>query len=328
VESEARQQGLPFTLYQDLALGAEAGGAETWSHPHLFAMAAAMGAPPDSFNRRGQNWGLPPMIPGRLRQEGYRLFSDILRANLPAGGLLRIDHVLGLFRQFWIPRDRNPEDGAYVHYPARELLAVLALESSRRGALVIGEDLGTMVPRIRRQLAHRGVFSYRVFYFERTGAQQFLAPADYPENAVAAVTTHDLPTLAGFWEGRDIREKSELRLYPQPGDAAGDAAARDRDRGLLLQALGPGEFEGSSKESCPPEVRFGVLEFLARSKSALLEVRLEEIFGVRCQQNLPGTTSQYPNWRRKLPLTMEEMRQRPEAASLAAILNKYRGAGA
>ncbi|MHB8067086.1 MAG: 4-alpha-glucanotransferase [Desulfobaccales bacterium] len=356
VRARAGNRGLAFTLYQDLALGAV--GAETWGHPLLFAEGASLGAPPDAFNRRGQNWGLPPLIPGRLRQEGYRLFIDILRANLPGDGVLRVDHVLGLFRLFWIPQGREAADGAYVHYPSRELLAVLALESQRRRTLVIGEDLGTVLPRTRRELARRGILSYRVFYFERTGDGGFLQPADYPQNAVAAVTTHDLPTLAGYWEGEDIRLKNRLGLYPQPGLAATDTENRSLERVRLLQALGlegkdlGGESQGPAQagkpgppppapapetppatgndaekaveETCPEEVRFGVLEYLARSKAVLLEVRLEEIFGVPYQQNLPGTTTQYPNWRQKLPLTVREMRQRPEAARLAARLRKYR----
>lgn len=343
VQARARKRGLAFTLYQDLALGAL--DAETWGHPHLFAEGASLGAPPDAFNRRGQNWGLPPLIPGRLRQEGYRLFIDILRANLPRDGVLRVDHVLGLFRLFWIPQGRGAAEGAYVHYPSRELLALLALESQRRRTLIIGEDLGTMVPRIRRELARRGILSYRVFYFERTGDGRFTAPADYPPNAMAAVTTHDLPTLAGYWQGEDIRLKETLGLYPEPGLAAADTENRARERQRLLQALGlegqdlGGEGQGPaaagppgplspalSPAACPEEVRFGVLEYLARSRAVLVEVRLEEIFGVPYQQNLPGTTAQYPNWRRKLPLSVQEMRQRPEGSRLAARLRKYREA--
>ena len=360
VQTRARQQGLPFTLYQDLALGAHPGGAETWAHPQIFARGASLGAPPDAFNPRGQNWGLPPLLPQRLRREGYRLFIDTLRANLPLDGLLRLDHVMGLFRLFWIPQGRGAAEGAYVHYPSRELLAVLALESQRRRTLIIGEDLGTVAPRIRRELARRGILSYRVFYFERTGDQDFRAPADYPPQAMAAVTTHDLPTLAGFWQGEDIKLKQTLGLYPQASQADQDAAARARDRERLLEALGlegkeiggggqglvaqafqpvgtpapepeppsstpDGDYEEkASGEACPEEVRFGVLEYLARSKAALLEVRLEEIFGVPYQQNLPGTTTQYPNWRRKLPWTIKEMRQMPETARLAARLRKYR----
>ncbi|MBI4796798.1 MAG: 4-alpha-glucanotransferase [Deltaproteobacteria bacterium] len=366
-QAQARKQGLPFSLYQDLALGAHAGGAETWAHPHLFAKGADMGAPPDAFNPGGQNWGLPPLIPERLRQEGYRLFIDTLRANLPPDGLLRLDHVMGLFRLFWIPQGQSAKAGAYVHYPAREMLGILALESHRQRTLIIGEDLGTVPPRVRRELARRGVLSYRVFYFERTADGHFKNPKDYPRNAVAAVTTHDLPTLAGYWQGEDIRLKTTLGLYPQPHLAEEETAARVRDRELLLEASGLGrrdcgdggqgsaqagkpgppasspslapppptpniEFEDkgeaeASVDFCPEEVRFGVLEYLARSQAALLEVRLEEIFGVPWQQNLPGTTTQYPNWRRKFPLTLKEMRQNPAAPRLAAKLRKYRGGG-
>ena len=332
VQAGARKHGLPFSLYQDLALGAHPGGAETWAHPHVFAQSADMGAPADAFNPGGQNWGLPPLIPERLRQDGYRLFIDTLRANLPPDGLLRLDHVMGLFRLFWIPQGRGAAEGAYVHYPARELLGILALESHRRRTLIIGEDLGTVHHRVRRELARRHVLSYRVFYFERTPEHQFKNPEDYPVNAVAAVTTHDLPTLAGYWQGEDIKLKSALGLYPQAHLAAEETAARARDRERLLEDLGlagakvedKGE-SGGSISSCPEEMRFGVLEYIARSKAALMEVRLEEIFGVSYQQNLPGTTTQYPNWRRKLPLTLKEMRKNPAAMRLAARLRQYRG---
>ena len=159
---------------------------------------------------QGQNWGLPPLIPERLRASGYQLFIDTLRANLPMGGMLRMDHVMGLFRLLWIPRGVEAARGAYVTYPGRELLAILALESARRRALIIGEDLGTVPPRIRRELGKSGVFSYRVFYFERDGNGHFLAPEAYPARAMATVTTHDLPTLAGFWQGHDLALKRTL----------------------------------------------------------------------------------------------------------------------
>jgi len=331
-QTQARAGGLPFTLYQDLALGAAAGGAETWAHPGLFANGADMGAPPDAFNPAGQNWGLPPLIPERLRRDGYRLFIDTLRANLPPDGMLRLDHVMGLFRLFWIPRGRSAAQGAYVHYQARELLGILALESQRRRTLIIGEDLGTVPPRVRRELARRRVLSYRVFYFERTAEGHFKAPEDYPRNAVAAVTTHDLPTLAGYWQGEDIKLKNALGLFPQGHLAAEETAARARDRERLLEVTGPPDVDPGGQQmaepsagACPEAVRFGVLEYLARSRAALMEVRLEEIFGVPEQQNLPGTITQYPNWRRKFSFTLEEMRSNPAAVLLAARLRKYRG---
>ena len=331
VGDQALREGLPVTLYQDLALGADPGGFDTWAHQELFAQGAAMGAPPDAFNPRGQNWGLPPLIPERLRESGYQLFMDTLRANSPAGGMLRLDHVMSLFRLYWIPQGWEAGAGAYVRYPARELLAILALESVRRRTLIIGEDLGTVAPRIRRDLGKTGVFSYRVFYFERDWGGGFRPPEDYPLRAVAAVTTHDLPTFTGFWQGRDVELKTALRLYPEAHLSQEDAASRERDRAVLLETLSrrgllPAGFRAApaSRESCPEELRAAVLEYLAQSEAALLEVRLEEVFGLPEQQNLPGTLKEHPNWRRKLPLTLKEMRQAPEAARLAARLNEYR----
>jgi 4-alpha-glucanotransferase len=328
---EARSQGLPFTLYEDLALGANPGGFDVWAHQELFARGPAMGAPPDAFNPKGQNWGLPPLIPERLRNSGYQLFIDTLRANLPPGGLLRLDHVMGLFRLLWIPKGAEAARGAYVNYSARELLAILALESVRRRALIIGEDLGTVPPRIRRDLGQAGVFSYRVFYFEREGNRHFLPPEAYPARAMAAVTTHDLPTLTGFWQGHDLALKRRLNLYPNPRLAEADAAERDQDRRLLLSDLGhrgllpdAAACEPEAGDAWPRELREAVLAYLAQSASALMEVRLEEVFGVAEQQNLPGTQQEHPNWRVKLPLTLEQMEESPEPARLAARLNKDR----
>ncbi len=327
---QARSRGLPFTLYQDLALGGDPGGFDTWAHQELFAPGAEIGAPGDAFNPRGQSWGLPPLIPGRLRESGHRFFQDVLRANAPPGGMLRIDHVMGLFRLFWIPRGEDASQGAYVNYPARELLAILCLESTRRRTLVIGEDLGTVPPAVRRDLDRRGVLSYRVFYFERDREGSFRPPEDYPRRAMAAVTTHDLPTLTGFWQGRDLELKRSLQLYPDSQLAEADAATREQDRGKMLAAvaglglLPPGSCDDPHSRSCPKDLQGAVIEYLARSEAALLELRLEEVFNVAEQQNLPGTTQEHPNWNYKMPLTLEEMRRDPEPALLAARLNRYR----
>jgi 4-alpha-glucanotransferase len=332
VWEEAVRAGLPFTLYQDLALGAAAGGFETWGYPGLFARGAAMGAPPDAFNLKGQNWDLPPLIPWKLEESGYRLFLDILRANLPPGGIIRLDHVMGLFRLFWIPEGREPRDGAYVRYPARGLLGLLKLESRRRRTLIIGEDLGTVAPAIRRDLARARIFSYRVFYFERTGEQRFKAPEDYPRQALACATTHDLPTLAGYWEGRDLEFRRRLHLYPTPQSAEQDAAARQEDRFVLVQALVqagllPPDYS-PSPPVCPEEVRRAVLAYLGKSRAALVEVRLEDMLGLSAQQNFPGTTDQHPNWRHKIFQTLEELRRDPEVIKMAETLRQARAEGA
>jgi 4-alpha-glucanotransferase len=239
---------------------------------------------------------------------------------------------MGLFRLLWIPRGMDAAQGAYVTYPARELLAILALESVRRRALIIGEDLGTVPPHIRRDLGQAGVFSYRVFYFERDGNHNFLSPEAYPPRAMATVTTHDLPTLTGFCQGHDLALKRTLDLYPDARLAEADAADREQDRRLLMETLrGRGllpegaPVEPGGGDSCSQELRGAVLEYLAQSESALMEVRLEEIFGMPDQQNLPGTTKEHPNWRIKLPLSLERMEQDPAPARLAARLNKARG---
>jgi 4-alpha-glucanotransferase len=331
VTETARRQGLPFSLYQDLALGVGAAGFDTWAYPNLFARGGVtIGAPPDAFNPRGQNWGIKPIIPQALRESGYELLIDTIRANGPADGMLRLDHVMGLFRLLWIPAGMEAVAGTYVYYPARELLAVLALESVRRRLLIIGEDLGTVTPRVRKDLARAGVFSYRVFYFERNKEGGFLAPEDYPVQAVAAVTTHDLPTLTGFWEGRDLTFKRDASLYVNPDQAEADVILRQQDRLKLVEAL---ENRGLLESPHPPvksgspfssEMREGVLEYLAQSPAALLEVRLEEVLGLTVQQNFPGTQCEHPNWRCRIPLTVEEMAHDPNLIKWAVKLNKYR----
>jgi 4-alpha-glucanotransferase len=328
VWKEATRAGLPFTLYQDLALGAAPGGFETWGYPGLFASGATIGSPPDTFNLKGQNWNLPPLIPRRLAKSGYRLFVDTLRANLPPGGMVRLDHVMGLFRLYWIPEGLGPQDGAYVRYPARDLLGLLTLESQRRRTLVIGEDLGTVAPSIRRELARARIFSYRVFFFERKGESHFAPPEDYPRQALACATTHDLPTLAGYWEGRDLDLRNQLNLYPSPELAERFAASRAQDRlhlveALVQQGLLPPDYS-PPPQHCPEELQRGVLAYLGMSRATLLEVRLEDMLGLTAQQNLPGTTDQHPNWRQKIFPTLDELRYNPEITRLAETLRQAR----
>jgi 4-alpha-glucanotransferase len=330
VWAEASRAGLPFTLYQDMALGAHPGGFETWGHPGFFARGATIGAPPDAFNLKGQNWGLPPLIPKSLEDSGYRLFIDTMRANLPPGGIVRLDHVMGLFRLYWIPAGLDPMHGAYVRYPARDLLGLLTLESQRRRTLVIGEDLGTVAASIRRHLAHCRIFSYRVFYFERKGKKDntFAAPKEYPRQAMACVTTHDLPTLAGYWEGRDLDLRQQLNLYPSPRMAEQDEAWRAQDRRLLVEALVregllPPDYS-PPPDMCPEEIRRGVLAYVGESRAALVEARLEDFLGLTAQQNLPGTIDQHPNWRQKIFTTLEDLPRNPEVTRLAATLRQAR----
>ncbi|WP_431273080.1 4-alpha-glucanotransferase [Variovorax ureilyticus] len=232
----AKAAGMGLGLYLDLAVSVDRAGSDAWRHRRTFALAARIGAPPDAFNPRGQDWGLPPLRPDRLRESQYRIFIEALRANMRGAGAIRIDHVMMLMRLFWIPAQGTARDGTYVGYPALELFAILALESRRHGCLVIGEDLGTVPEETRDMLGRYGVLSYRLLYFERNGAGRFRAPAEYPPQAVAAVSTHDLPPFAGWWSAHDLKERHALGLID---DAAFDRLReeRRRDRQQLIDAV-------------------------------------------------------------------------------------------
>ena len=198
VQRHTQDLGMPLGLYVDLALGADRGGAEVWAEQDAFAVDASCGAPPDEFNPRGQDWGLPPYSPRALRAKAYRPFIDLLRANMPVGGALRMDHVMALSRLWWIPQGAKPERGGYVNYPLRELLAVLAAESRRARCLVVGEDLGTVPAELRTALNEAGVLSYRPLLFEKNAQGEFCPPQAYPREALVCVSTHDLPTWRGY----------------------------------------------------------------------------------------------------------------------------------
>jgi len=231
VAERAKASGLRIGIAGDLAIGINPGGSECWSDPSLYATAAAVGAPPDLYNTAGQNWGLPPLIPSRLREAAYEPFIATLRRNMRASGALRIDHVMGLLRLYWVPAGASADAGAYVRYPFDDLLGILALESQRNGCVVIGEDLGTVPDEARAGLARIGSLSSRPLYFEHDANGEFRPPSAYPRDAVVSVGTHDLATLKGFWVGADIDARESLYAVPQPEhryaqEAIAGAAAR------------------------------------------------------------------------------------------------------
>jgi (1->4)-alpha-D-glucan 1-alpha-D-glucosylmutase len=330
VAQRAAQCGLRIGLYTDLAVSIARPGADAWAAQGIYAMRASAGAPPDEFNAEGQDWGLPPAIPERLRDTGYASFIALLCAAMQDAGALRIDHVMGLARLYWVPVGDRPAHGAYVRYPFDDLLGLLALESERHRCLVIGEDLGTVPDEVRHAMAANDIFSYKVLLFERDAAGAFVAPTAYPEPALAIASTHDLPTLAGWWEGADIR----LRAQVQGEGAVGvDAALADRvrDRGRLLDALAR---EGLLPEATPrdaaalpaltPALAVAVQVYLARTPAALFVVQPEDVFGVREQANLPGTTTERPNWRHKLPVALEDQDADERFRTLASRLARER----
>jgi 4-alpha-glucanotransferase len=329
-QAQARNKKMMLGLYLDLAVGINPGGFDTWANQDLFALTVNIGAPPDDFSPLGQNWGLAPLQPRQLRDQGFRYFSHVLRQNCPVGGALRIDHVMGLFRLFWIPRGASPAQGAYVRYPADDMLKIMALESYKQKALVIGEDLGTVPPYIREQLAEYRVLSTRLFYFERQENGDFKEAAQYPEWSMASITTHDLPTLCSFWQGRDIQLRQELNLFPDDETAVRAREERDQAKYAILTLLQDKGWINkddvtalAAQVELPAQVKWGIIAHLAQTPSRLVLLSLEDIFGWLDQQNLPGTMDEYPNWRQKFPLLLEELVQARELEQVAEIMRCY-----
>jgi 4-alpha-glucanotransferase len=323
-----RQAGLTVGLYRDVALGASPDGAEAWGYQDSLVFGAEIGAPPDAFNPAGQGWGLPPFDPYALGEAAYAPFIDLLRANMRHAGAVRIDHVMGLARQFWIPAGGSPADGAYMRFPLEDLLGILALESRRHGCVVIGEDLGTVPDGFRERLAQAGILSYRLLYFERDGDGALTPPADYPALSLAAVATHDLPPLPGYWNGHDIATRARLGLLASSG--AERAATRERvnDRNALADALRAHGGLPEGGDPSPDDIALAAYRFLARAPSHLLMVRPEDILGLMEQTNLPGTREEHPNWKRRLPLIVEALAADPRFRRLAAMLATEGRAGA
>jgi 4-alpha-glucanotransferase len=331
VADRGRALGMTIGLYHDLALGSDRGGSDAWIFQDVLAVDADCGAPPDAFAPEGQNWGLPPIDPERLRASGYRPFVELLRKNLQHGGALRLDHVMALFRLFWIPRGLPTSAGAYVQYPTEDLLSILALESVRREVVIVGEDLGTVPDSVRDQLARYGVLSYRVFYFERNGQGNWKLPDAYPPQAMAVVTTHDLPTLAGFWRAEDIHLRARLGFYPTEDAQERALQERQTDRASILAAL---KTEGllpsgltvdaAALPEMTPELCLAIHAYLARTSCWIVLVALEDVIGEVAQANLPGTLDVYPNWSRKLAVPLEELLNDPRPRQLAAVLRPLR----
>jgi 4-alpha-glucanotransferase len=314
IRRAAERLAMPIGLYHDVALGADRNGAEAWIYQSVLALGADCGAPPDAFAPEGQNWGLPPINPHALRASGYELMIQLLRNNFRSGGAIRLDHVMAFFRLFWIPRGRPASEGTYVRYPFEDLLAIVALESTRSKTLVIGEDLGTVPDWIREQLAQARVLSYRVFYFERGADGAMKPPGDYPVRSLAVATTHDLPTLAGFWTGEDLHVRSGLGAFPD--DAARHRAweQRHRDKAHILSALKRENLlpTGVTEDlatipAMTTELCQAIHLYLARTPSCIVLANLEDGLGELSQTNLPGTIDSHPNWTRKYAVGVDEM---------------------
>jgi 4-alpha-glucanotransferase len=336
-QRSARDAGMAVGLVHDLAVGVHPEGADAWAQQEYFAAGMSVGAPPDAFNARGQDWGLPPWRPDRLAASGYAPYRSLLRALFRYAGALRIDHVMGLFRLWWIPQGQPPTEGTYVRYDAEAMLAILTLEASRAGALVIGEDLGTVEPGVRETLHERGVLGTSVLWFERDwdGDGQPLPPERWRADCLATATTHDLPPTASRLTGDHVELRDRLGLLTGSLEEERAAAAAEAGEWLaLLTRLGllSGASGGCSAVSEEAEIQ-AVHRFLLRTPARMIGVWLPDTVGDRRPQNLPGTWDQYPNWRLPIadaegrPVTLEELAASPRLHALMEVLRGRSGAG-
>jgi 4-alpha-glucanotransferase/(1->4)-alpha-D-glucan 1-alpha-D-glucosylmutase len=318
----ARDAGMPIGLYRDLAVGVDAGAGEAWAAQETVVGGWSVGAPPDAWNRRGQDWGLAPLSPVALRRAQYRPFVDIVRANMRHAGALRIDHVLGLWRSFWIRHGDEPVHGAYVRYPFSDLIGILALESHRAKCVVIGEDLGTVPDGLRAELERAGILSYRLLYFERDENSRFRPPQDYPRSSLVAVSTHDLPTLPAYWSGADIALQAQLGFLGDADKEAAERQQRQTDLAALSGALREqGLIDDGIPEQAPVEAAY---RFLARTPGRVVMVHLEDALGITDQVNVPGTLNQHPNWQRRWPVDLAAIFRDARVRSLFRALASER----
>jgi (1->4)-alpha-D-glucan 1-alpha-D-glucosylmutase len=326
------QQGMHIGIYNDLAVGNAGFSAACWAEQSQYALDTGIGAPPDDFSPTGQAWGLPPLIPRQLQATAYDAFIRSLRANMRHAGALRIDHVMGLMRLFWVPEGHAADEGTYVTYPFEELLGILALESQRNRCLVIGEDLGTVPDEVRHALWVNRILSYRILLFEKDWqAGSFKAPADYPALALCASGSHDLPTLRGYWREADLELRETLDLYPSGEVGQQQRELRRRDRHEILAALVREDLldpETATKYQSADSFDTGLLlalqAFLARAPACLMMLQLEDLLGQTQQVNLPGTIEEYPNWRHKIPLALEDWRGAEQIRRIASTINRER----
>ncbi|WP_409472081.1 4-alpha-glucanotransferase [Streptomyces sp. HC307] len=329
-QHSAREAGMPVGIVHDLAVGVHPGGADAWAQQQYFAAGMSVGAPPDAFNARGQDWGLPPWRPDRLAAAGYAPFRGLLRGLFRYAGALRIDHVMGLFRLWWVPRGLPPTEGTYVRYDAEAMLAVLVLEASRAGALVIGEDLGTVEPGVRETLRDRGVLGTSVLWFERDwdGDGRPLPPERWRADCLATATTHDLPPTAARLTGEHVELRDRLGLLTRPLDVERAEAAADTGEWLaLLTRLGLLRGTGGGLVTSEEEAEVqAVHRFLLRTPARMIGVWLPDGVGDRRPQNLPGTWDEYPNWRLPMadaegrPVTLEGLAGSARLHALVEVL--------
>ncbi len=311
VKTTAKKVGLQLGIYGDLAVQSSRGSEDVWSDPELFCVNTSIGAPPDPLGPVGQNWNLPPYNPTVLKKRGFQPFIEMLRANMQHFGVLRIDHVMGLFRLWFIPENKTAVDGVYVFYPFAELMAILSIESQRNQCVIVGEDLGTVADEVRSKLNEFLVYSYFVLYFSQANGE--FPPAEkFPNQAFATIGTHDVPSLRSFWHCKD------LELFEQLGVLQGNFLQqkyqqRVKDKQALLNSLHrdqllPDDYYGDALSMAMHDhLNLVIHRYLARSRSRLIGVQLENLIDQEVSFNLPGTSTEYPNWQIKLAMPLEQI---------------------
>ena len=320
----ARDAGMPLGIMHDLAVGVHPDGADTWALADVLATDVTVGAPPDAFNQQGQDWSQPPWRPDRLADLGYAPYRDMLRTILRHSGGLRVDHVIGLFRLWWVPRGAGPAQGTYVRYDHEALVGILALEAHRAGAVVVGEDLGTVEPWARDYLRERGILGTSILWFEKDGQGRPLAPTAWRELCLATVTTHDLPPTAGYLAGEHIELRQRLGLLTRAVEE--EIAVDEADRLAVLRQLTDLGLLGD--RSTERERVEALHRFLTWTPAKLLGVALADAVGDRRTMNQPGTSNEYPNWRLPLadgmgaPVLLEDVVTSIRAASLARSVHE------
>lgn len=301
--------GMSVGLIADLAVGAHGGGSQTWTRQSEFLPSISVGAPPDILNGNGQNWGISAFSPTGLQQNGYRAFIEMVRANLAYAGGIRIDHVMGLKRLWVMPEGASPQEGAYLNYPFQDQLRLLSLEAARHRALVVGEDLGTVPDGMREELARRNILGMRVLLFEQDN-DQFIAPQNWPSDALATTTTHDLPSITGWFKGRDIdwRYEAQHRSAEQTEE---DRPNREREKAALTEALTRDAHLPLGADDSTARLDASV-EYIGKTPAPLALLPLEDVMAAQEQPNLPGPGAEHPNWRRRWPMEVQDMLDAPQ----------------
>ena len=314
-------------LYLDLAVGCDGSGFDVWSDKELYVAGASIGAPPDGMNPLGQNWGLTPINPVALQKQGYQPLVKALRSSMQYAGALRIDHILGLMRQYWVAPGMAANEGVYINFPWDDILRVIALESRRNHCVVVGEDLGNVPEGFSETIQNAGLLSFKVLFFERWQSGLFKRPENFPTQSVITVATHDTATLAGWWQGRDLQWRQQLNLYPNDEAGHADRRARASERENLLAALADLQvIDMSQAPQLKPalmntELSMAVQKYLATSASHIQLIPLEDALEITEQVNIPGTIDQHPNWLQKLPVTLEDFCQTASVKKIAQAMN-------